>query len=44
MAIRFKNNFACKPTPTAHMQIAHNLAAAREHEKKIQVKPLGVSA
>lgn len=44
MAIRFEKAFGLKADTLCRMQTAHDLAAAREHEKKIKVKRFGVAA
>ena len=44
MAIRFEKAFGLSAETLCRMQTAHDLAAAREHEKKIKVKPFGVAA
>ena len=44
MAIRFEKAFGLKADTLCRMQTAHDLAAARQHEKKIKVKPFGVAA
>ena len=43
MAIRFEKAFGLKADTQAYMQTAHDLAAAREPEKKIKVKPFSVA-
>ena len=44
MAIRFEKAFGLKADTLCRMQTAHDLAAAREHEKKIKVKRFSVAA
>ena len=44
MAIRFEKAFGLKADTLCRMQTAHDLAAAREHEKKIKVKRFEVAA
>jgi antitoxin HigA-1 len=44
MAIRFEKAFGLKADTLCRMQTAHDLAAAREHEKKIKVKPFSAAA
>ena len=44
MSIRFEKAFGLKAETLCRMQTAHDLAAAREHEKKIKVKPFGIAA
>lgn len=44
MAIRFEKAFGLKAETLCRMQTAHDLAAARGHEKKIKVKPYRAAA
>ena len=44
MAIRFEKAFGLKADTLCRMQTEHELAAAREHQGKIKVKPFRVAA
>ena len=41
MAIRFEKAFGLKAETPCRMQTTHDLAAARQHDVKIEVEPLG---
>lgn len=44
MAIRFEKAFGLKADTLCRMQTSFDLATARQHEKKIRVKPFSVAA